>query len=102
MHYLLVYDVSEDYLRRRGEFRKAHLQLAWQAHARGELLLGGAVTDPADMAVLLFTGNGPEAAERFARADPYVRGGLVTRWRVRPWMTVVGDAASSPVRPETL
>jgi hypothetical protein len=24
----------------------------------------------------------------------------VTRWEVRPWTTVVGDAASNPIRPE--
>jgi uncharacterized protein YciI len=30
------------------------------------------------------------AAEAFAAADPYVRNGLVTSWRVRPWTVVVG------------
>jgi uncharacterized protein YciI len=29
-------------------------------------------------------------AEDFARADPYVRNGLVTRWRVREWSVVIG------------
>ncbi len=99
MHFLLIYDVSPDYLVRRGEFRNAHLQLAWAAHARGELLLGGALADPADGAILLFQGETAEAAERFARADPYVANGLVQRWRVRPWTTVVGDGAATPVRP---
>ena len=36
-------------------------------------------------------------AERFAEADPYVRAGLVTGWRVRVWTTVVGADAASPV-----
>jgi uncharacterized protein YciI len=99
MHFLLIYDVSPDYLARRGEFRNAHLQLAWDAHARGELLLGGALAEPADGAILLFQGDTAEAAERFARADPYVANGLVQRWRVRQWTTVVGDAAANPVRP---
>jgi uncharacterized protein YciI len=98
MHYLLFYDVAPDYLERRAEFRSEHLALAWQAHARGELILGGALADPVDGAVLLFQGESPEAAETFAAADPYVEHGLVTRWRVRPWSTVVGDTASSPVR----
>ncbi len=100
MHYLLIYDLKPDYLARRGTYRKTHLQLSWQAHARGELLLGGALADPVDTAVLLFTGSGPEAAERFAQADPYVTNGLVSRWRVRPWTTVVGESAAAPVRPE--
>ncbi|MCX7039607.1 MAG: YciI-like protein [Spirochaetes bacterium] len=99
MHYLLMYDVGRDYVERRAEFRKEHLELAWAAHARGELVLGGALADPIDNAILLFKGDGPQAAERFARADPYVTHGLVLKWRVRPWMTVVGADAASPVLP---
>ncbi|MGE4072648.1 MAG: YciI-like protein [Lysobacterales bacterium] len=99
MHYLLIYQLSPDYLSRRGEFRNAHLQLAWEAQASRELILGGALADPADQALLLFHGDTPAAAERFARADPYVANGLVLSWSVRPWNTVVGDQASNPVRP---
>lgn len=99
MHYLLIYDVAPDYLDRRGAHRDAHLQLAWAAHARGELLLGGALADPVDGAVLLFRGDSPRVAESFAEGDPYVRNGLVARWRVRPWTTVVGEGAATPVRP---
>ncbi len=98
MHYLLFYDVASDYLERRNQFRSEHLKLAWQAHARGELILGGALADPVDGAVLFFQGESPEVAARFAAADPYVLNGLVTRWTVRPWLTVVGDSAASPVR----
>lgn len=101
MHYLMFYDVAPDYLERRAEFRTEHLALAWQAHSKGELILGGALAEPVDGAVLLFQGESPAVAERFAAADPYVRHGLVTRWWVRPWTTVVGDGATSPVRPGT-
>jgi uncharacterized protein YciI len=98
MHYLLFYDVAADYLERRVAFRAEHLGLAWKAHAGGDLVLGGALADPDSGAVLLFRGDSPAAAEAFAAADPYVRNGLVTRWRVRPWATVVGDDAASPAR----
>jgi uncharacterized protein len=91
MHYLLLYDVVDDYLERRAALRDAHLRHARAAHARGELLLGGALADPVDGAVLLFRGSSPEVARAFAEADPYVREGLVTGWRVREWTTVVGD-----------
>ena len=101
MHYLLFYDVSPDYLERRGEFRNEHLTLAWQAQARGELILGGALADPVDTAVLLFKGESADVVNRFVAADPYVRSGLVTSWRIRPWTTVVGAWASTPVRPES-
>lgn len=100
MHYLLMYDLAPDYLERRGAHRDAHLALAWEAQGRGELLLAGALAEPADGAVFLFQGDSPAAAESFAAADPYVRHGIVTRWRVRPWTTVVGDQASTPVRPD--
>jgi uncharacterized protein len=80
MHYLLFYDVASDYLERRGQFRSEHLALAWKACARGELILAGALADPVDGAVLLFQGDSPNVAERFAAADPYVKHGLVTRW----------------------
>jgi uncharacterized protein YciI len=99
MHYLLVYDVVDDYVQRRAAFRDEHLALAWQAHARGELVLGGAFADPVDGAVLVFSGESPAVAEAFAAADPYVRNGLVTKWRVRTWTTVVGDDAAVPTRP---
>jgi len=101
MHYLLMYEVGPEYLERRAAFREEHLRLAWQAHARGELVLGGALADPVDGAVLLFQGESPESAERFAAADPYVRHGLVSHWRVRPWITVAGTEAATPIRPVT-
>jgi len=96
MHYLLFYDVVEDYADRRIPFRAAHLAHARGAAARGELLLGGALADPIDGAVLLFRGSSPAAALAFAAADPYVTNGLVTRWRVREWTTVVGPDAAVP------
>jgi hypothetical protein len=98
MHYLLIYDTAPAYLTRRGEFRQAHLDLAWAAHDRGELVMGGAVGDPVDSAILLFHGNSPAAAEAFARADPYVQNGLVKQWVVKPWTTVAGDLATYPIR----
>jgi uncharacterized protein YciI len=96
-HYILTYDLAPDYLERRGQFRADHLKLAWEAADRGALLLGGAVGDPPESALLLFTDE--RAAEAFARGDPYVAQGLVASWRVRPWTTVVGADAATPVRP---
>jgi len=97
VHYLLFYEVSEDYLSRRSAFRNAHLRKAWEASERGELVLAGALANPADGAVLLFQGKSPEPAENFARNDPYVANGLVKRWYVREWATVVGKEAAAPV-----
>ena len=96
-HYLLTYHLAPDYLERRPAFRAEHLALAWEASKRGDLVRGGAVEEPLDTAMLLFAGDGPEAAEAFARADPYVAQGLVERWTVRRWNTVVGDSAANPI-----
>jgi len=94
MHYLLFYEVVEGYPERRKPFRSAHLAYANEAVARGELVLGGALADPADTAVLLFRSASREAAERFAAGDPYVLNGLVKSWRVREWTTVIGPEAA--------
>lgn len=98
-HYLLFYEVGEDYVKKRAPLRSLHLEKAWNAHERGELVLAGALADPVDGAVLLFKGDSPAVAEAFARTDPYVTNGLVARWRVREWTTVVGEQATQPVRP---
>jgi uncharacterized protein len=99
MHYLLFYEVGDDYVARRAEFRSRHLAMAWSASDRGELVLGGALANPVDGAVLLFKGDSPAVAEDFAKSDPYVLNGLVKRWYVREWMTVAGDAATQSLRP---
>ena len=98
MHYLLMYDLAPDCVQRRAALRSEHLAMAWGAVDKGALVLGGALDEPIDTAMLLFQGDSPAAAEAFALADPYVKQGLVTRWRVRPWTTVVGAQASTPVR----
>lgn len=101
-HYLLTYRLAADYLDRRPLYRAGHLALAWEAAERGELVLAGAVEDTAEgtvsSAALLFAGEGPQAAEAFAKADPYVLHGLVEGWSVHRWNTVVGAGAASPVR----
>jgi uncharacterized protein YciI len=99
MHFLLSYELRDDYLARREQYRAEHLRSAWAYADRGELVFGGAVGDPAEEAMLVFTGDSPAAAEAFARSDPYVLNGLVVSWRVRPWRTVVGAGAAQPLRP---
>jgi uncharacterized protein YciI len=100
-HFLLTYTLAADYMERRPQFRSVHLALAQRAVRRGDLLLGGAVMgtdgEAPEEAQLLFAGDDAAPAEAFARADPYVTNGLVTRWRIREWITVVGEGAAQPV-----
>ena len=97
VHYLLFYEADRDYAERRKPFRDAHLQHAREAVVRGDLVLGGAYANPVDGAVMLFKGNSPFVAEQFAKTDPYVVHGVVKRWYVREWTTVVGDGAESEI-----
>jgi uncharacterized protein YciI len=100
VHFLLFYNYVPDILERRAQFRGAHIKHAWTAQQRGELILGGALIDPVGSGVLLFSAPSKELIEKFVADDPYVQGGLVTKWSIRQWMTVVGDTASNPIHPD--
>ncbi|MEW5798024.1 MAG: YciI-like protein [Bacteroidota bacterium] len=90
-YYALIYDLVDDYIIRRTEFRTEHLRLAKEARERKELMLAGAFSDPADQALLVFRAADASVAENFAKHDPYVLNGLVKKWRVREWTVVVGN-----------
>jgi len=90
-YYVLQYEVVDDYANRRTPFRQLHLQKIRDAQARGELRIAGALNEPPDGALLIFRSDSPKAAEDFAQNDPYVINGLITSWRVRPWMVVAGE-----------
>jgi uncharacterized protein len=83
-YFLLEYSLVDDYLERRSQFREEHLGLARRAHQAGDLVLAGALADPADRAILIWSTDAASTVEAFAAADPYVRKGLVTSWTVRP------------------
>ena len=87
---ILEYTLAEDYLQRRTTYRAEHLALLEQAHRSGELVMAGAMSEPADRALLVWRDVDPAVLERFAANDPYVANGVVLSWRVRPWNVVVG------------
>ncbi len=91
MYWLLTYDYVDDIATRRAPFREAHLGLVRDLHDRGALLMAGAVGEPIQGAVLVFTADDQAVVEGFVAQDPYVREGLVTAWQVRPWHVVVGQ-----------
>lgn len=100
MHAALEYTYEDNYLQTPEKYRSVHLKAAWEAMERGDLLLGGAVGEGPFTGLLIFTGeNALEAARAFAAADPYVTAGVATSWTARPWTTVVGKEAATPVRP---
>lgn len=91
-YFILFYDYVPDIVERRAPHRDEHLGLAREALSRGELVLGGAYADPVDGAVLVWRTDDTAPIERFVASDPYVRNGLVTRHRIRPWTVVIGGA----------
>jgi len=90
VYYILFYEVIGDHVTRRAPYREEHLPLLNEAHERGELVMAGALSEPVDGAVLIFCADDATVPRRFAERDPYVRNGLVTRWKVRGWNVVVG------------
>jgi uncharacterized protein YciI len=94
-YFVLFYYVVDDFVSRRSAYREAHLRLVREAHHRGELLMAGALTDPSDLALLVFRAPDRSVVESFVRNDPYVTGGLVIRWEIRPWANVIASDAAT-------
>lgn len=90
MYYVLFYKTTDNFIEKRAPYRKEHLDYANKAHERGDLVMAGALDEPVDGAVLVFKGEDPVVAEEFAKNDPYVKNGLITEWKVRPWTVVIG------------
>jgi uncharacterized protein YciI len=95
-YFALMYEVVDDFVALRAQFRDEHLRLAGESHARGEIVLAGALADPADGALIIFRSANRSTAEEFARRDPYVANGLVKKWTVRSWTVVVGEQPDPP------
>lgn len=100
-YFAVLYDVVDDFVARRGAYREEHLRLVEESYARGELILGGALAEPTDRALLVFHVADKRVAEAFIESDPYVVNQLVKNWEVRPWNVVTGNEASpNPIVPE--
>jgi uncharacterized protein len=95
-YFALIFEVIDDFVAHRASFRDEHLRLAAESHARGEIVLAGALANPADAALIIFRCANLTTAEEFARRDPYVANGLVKKWTVRPWTVVVGQPDPPP------
>jgi uncharacterized protein YciI len=90
-YFVLRYDsVVDDYVSRRAPFRTEHLRMLADLHARGHVVMGGAVGDPPEGALIVFRSESPALVEQFVAADPYVRNGLIRSWRIQPWNVVIG------------
>jgi uncharacterized protein YciI/heme-degrading monooxygenase HmoA len=99
-YFAVFYEVVDDFVARRTAFRESHLSNVSESYARGELVLAGALAEPADRALLVFNAQDKNVVETFVQNDPYVLSGLVKKWEIRPWNVVTGNEASpNPVVP---
>jgi len=89
-YFALIYDVVDNFAERRMPFRETHLKLVKEAHERGAIVMAGALGDPPTGALIVFRVEEPSVVENFARTDPYVTQGVVTKWQVKPWNVVFG------------
>lgn len=92
MYFLLLYDYVENIIERRTPYRDTHLALLREYVNRGEVVLGGGFTEPADGAAIVFKVADKARIEEFVEKDPYATNGLVTGWRIRNWSVGVGAA----------
>ncbi len=93
-YFVLRYEsVVDDYVARRAPFRAEHLRLLTELQARGQVVMGGAVGDPPEGALIVFRCDSPEVVEAFVAGDPYVQNGLIGAWRIHPWNVVIGAGA---------
>lgn len=90
MYYLLRYEYVADVLTRREPYRTEHLGAVEELHNQGIVTLAGAAGDPVDHAVFVFKTDDRSVIESFVAADPYVKNGVVTSWRIDPWNVVIG------------
>lgn len=90
MYYILTYQTVDDYVNRRAPYRSEHLALANSYRDRGIMIMGGALANPVDKAVVIFKSNSTEVIKEFIHKDPYVQNGLVESWEIREWTVVVG------------
>jgi uncharacterized protein len=67
----------------------------WESFRVDRTLLAiGPMEDPADGALGIFTSR--EAAEQFARTDPFATSGVVGSWDVTGWHEAILEPVSAP------
>jgi uncharacterized protein YciI len=83
----MFYEVAPGGLEKARENFPGHRARIDEFHARGELLMVGTWANPAEGALAVFSNR--EAAEAFAKGDPFVLNGVVGTWTLRDWNEVL-------------
>jgi uncharacterized protein len=87
--HILFYDYVPDVVERRAPHREGHLALIRRWYDEGRVVMAGGVGDPPTGGLIVLRVDDPQAAaEEFVAEDPYQPAGLVTSWRVEPFLNV--------------
>jgi uncharacterized protein len=90
--HILFYEYVEDVGERRAPHREGHLALIKRWHDEGRISIAGGVGDPPHAGLIVLREDDLDAAqaaaEEFVAEDPYQPAGLVTSWRVEPFLNV--------------
>ena|SRR5579884_1452196 len=80
------YDSFEDAVAKAPDVIAIHLTRTKEFHTRGTLLMAGAfLNNPGEALSTMGILTTREAAEEYARGDPFVLNGMVRRWYIREW-----------------
>lgn len=90
MHFILTYRTVDRFNDRKMRFRKKHLDLVQEYFDKGELIMGGALLEPNDSALMIFQCEKAEDVEAFVKKDPYFTNGLVKSYEIRIWSVAIG------------
>lgn len=85
--YLMLYESTEASRANVPANYAAHTERLFEFNRRGKLLMAGPIMSTGG-AVGIFTTR--EAAEEFVKDDPFVTGGVVTKWSIEEWADVLG------------
>lgn len=84
MKYVLFYESADDVHAKAPTHFPAHSEHGKRYHDDGTLVAYGPFGDPQEEgSMAVFTTR--EAAEEFARSDPFVLNGVVRNWTIREW-----------------
>lgn len=84
LKYVLFYESADDVLEKAPLHFAAHSERGREFHERGSLIAYGPFGNPQEEgSMAVFTSR--EAAEHFARDDPFVVNGVVRAWHIREW-----------------
>jgi uncharacterized protein len=87
--YVLFYESAAD-VRAKAPLHFPDRRARWEAfRTSGTLLLIGTFANPQEGSMAIFSTR--EAAEEFARGDPFVPNGVVRDWYIREWNEAIAE-----------